>query len=44
MKEQVHPYCRCLDNAAKALARNVSHLGEEAFAHTGLALNLFSCS
>jgi hypothetical protein len=32
MSEQVHPYCRCLYYAANALARNISRLGEDAFA------------
>jgi hypothetical protein len=32
MSEQVHRYCRCLYHAANALARNISRLGEDAFA------------
>jgi hypothetical protein len=44
MSEQVHPYCRCLYYAANARARNISRLGEDAFARTGLDLALVSCS
>jgi hypothetical protein len=44
MSEQVHPYCPCPYYAANALPRNISRLGEDAFARTGLALNLVSCS
>jgi hypothetical protein len=40
MSKQVHPYCRCLYYAANARARNVSRLGEDAFARTGLAPSL----
>ena len=40
MSEQVHPYCRCLYYAANALARNISRLGEDAFARTRLAPQL----
>lgn len=40
MSEQVHSYCCCLYYAANALARNISRLGEDAFARTGLVPSL----
>jgi len=35
-----NPYCHCLFYAANALARNITRIGEGAFAQTGLAPSL----